>query len=119
MAIPNRAHQQKNLERRRKRRSQFEHRIGDDVDHQRGPPPEFVGHQPEDERAYRPQRQRKKVCFQNLRRRLVKLTGERAHTEDKNEKIERVQRPAHETRDERVPLHRRQSAKVLKESHQM
>jgi hypothetical protein len=34
----------------------------------------------------------------------LKMRGQRAHAENQNEKIERVQRPSHETGNKSVPL---------------
>jgi hypothetical protein len=45
-------------------------------------------------RAYRTHCQREKVCFQNLRRLHVKLCGQRADTEDKDEEVKRIQCPS-------------------------
>ena len=47
----------------------------------------------------------------------MELRGQSIYTEDQNEKIEGIQRPAQKTREERIPLDGRQPAKMCDEFH--
>ena len=88
-----RPHDQKNVQRRSERGSELEHRIGDDIDHQRRTPAITIGNHPEQKRADRAHRQRQENSLGDCGNLCVKFRGNGADAKNQNEEIEGIQRP--------------------------
>ena len=89
---------------RRKGRKQFNERIKDNVDHERDAPPESIAKESKDERANRAHRQRQRDRVTEIGDARAEIVRHRHDNERQQKKIERVQRPAEKTSDERVAL---------------
>ena len=76
-----------------------------------------LGHQTEDQSAYRAHHQREEDRFSDLLDTHVKVSSNRLKTDRQNEKIKGIQRPSQKTGNEGVPLRRIQAPKFLKKTH--
>src|ERR1700675_1753565 len=99
-----RAQDQEDREIRREGSEQLHHRIKDDVGHERNATAELVAEPTKDECANRPHHQCERDCESDFRDAPAKIVADRNEHERDEEEIERIEGPAKETGDKRVPL---------------
>ena len=87
---------------------QFDHRIEDDVDHQRDPASESIAQESEEQCTHWAHHEGEHAGEGDFRNCSPEFLPDRREDEGEQKKIERVERPAKETGDERVPLISRQ-----------
>lgn len=92
-----RAQNQENMERRRKRAGQFQYGITKNIDDQGWPPSDAIRHPTEEQSTQRPEGEGEHQGLCDRAFGDPKIARNRGDTEDKDEVIEGIQRPAKET----------------------
>src|SRR5271170_7819862 len=100
------------MQRRSERGSQLEHRVRDNVYHQRRTAPITIGDRPEQQRSHRPHRQRQENSLEDGGNLRVELRGDGPDAKSQYEKIEGIQRPSQKAGNERIALRRSQTSKM-------
>ena len=101
----------KTVQRCREGARQFEKGITGDVQHQCRTPPIFVGEHSKEESTDGPEGESQKESFSNCGWLGLKVTGDRRNTEDQEEEVESVERPAEKACRECMALLRGQAPK--------
>ena len=89
---------------RRQARQHFDHRVEDEVEHQRQAAAVAIRHDAEQHRTDRPHRQARGQRQRDLRARAAEVLGDRVEHHDQHEEVERIERPAEEACEQRVAL---------------
>ena len=108
---------QENFQRRGEGRRQFKHRVGDDIDHQCGTPPEAVRHHAEKKCADRTKSQGDEDRLRDGGDFRLELSRDGADAKSQNEEIKSVERPAQKAGDKCIPLDRRKPPKMADKFH--
>src|ERR1700752_602592 len=111
------SHDEKHLEGWGEGAGEFEDRIGDDVEHQRGAAAETVGEETEQEGTNGAHGQGDEVRFEDGGDFQLEMCGNGAGAKNQDEVIEGVEGPAEETGNEGVALHWSEASEISDDAH--